>query len=157
MAAAPGEFPVYSSARENNGLFGSYGLFMFDEELITWSVDGGGKLFYRPRHKFSVTNVGGILRLRKHDRLTYPYLHRVLSHLHGQVRFDWVRKAHPSVILKLYTDIPVPPIEVQRQLVRSLDEIEAEIDRLIAIYEQKLAALDALKQSLLHQAFTGAL
>jgi type I restriction enzyme S subunit len=46
---------------------------------------------------------------------------------------------------------------VQRQLVRSLDEIEAEIDRLIAIYEQKLAALDALKQSLLHQAFTGAL
>jgi type I restriction enzyme S subunit len=32
-----------------------------------------------------------------------------------------------------------------------------ETERLASIYERKLTALDALKKSLLHQAFTGAL
>jgi len=34
---------------------------------------------------------------------------------------------------------------------------EADTQRLAALYQRKLAALDALKQSLLHQAFSGAL
>jgi type I restriction enzyme S subunit len=34
---------------------------------------------------------------------------------------------------------------------------ETETTRLAAIYRQKLAALEALKKSLLHQAFSGAL
>ena len=37
------------------------------------------------------------------------------------------------------------------------DELKQETGRLEAIYEQKLAALEALKKSLLHQAFTGKL
>jgi len=59
----PGSYPVYSSSAQNNGLFGYYGKYMFDEELITWSVDGGGYFFYRPKHKFSVTNVVGIFKV----------------------------------------------------------------------------------------------
>lgn len=157
LAATPGEFPVYSSAKENDGRFGAYGLFMFDEELITWSVDGGGRLFHRPRHKFSVTNVGGILRIHRLDKLSYEYLFRVLSYLHSQVRFDWVRKAHPSVILKLYDDIPVPPLDTQSRVAESLREIECEVKYLESIYRQKLGALDMLNKSLLHQAFTGRL
>ena len=61
IAAHPGPYPIYSSAQMNNGKFGEYGKYMFDKELITWSVDGGGQLFYRPKHKFSVTNVAGSL------------------------------------------------------------------------------------------------
>ena len=34
---------------------------------------------------------------------------------------------------------------------------ETETTRLAAIYQQKLAVLEALKKSLLHQAFSGAL
>ena len=34
---------------------------------------------------------------------------------------------------------------------------EAETQRLASLYERKLAALEALKKSLLHQAFTGEL
>jgi len=157
LAATPGEFPVYSSAKEKNGQFGKYGLFMFDEELITWSVDGGGRLFHRPRHKFSVTNVGGILRILQPDRLSYEYLYRVLSYLHSQVRFDWVRKAHPSVILKLYNDIPVPSLDTQVRVSESLRDVERPVQRLEAIYERKLAACQELKMSLLHEAFAGRL
>ena len=38
-----------------------------------------------------------------------------------------------------------------------LDVLAAEIQRLTRLYEQKLAALEDLKQSLLHQAFAGEL
>jgi type I restriction enzyme S subunit len=122
IAACPGNYPIYSSAKDNDGKFGEYGQFLFDEELITWSVDGGGRLFHRPKHKFSVTNVGGILRIRDRSVLDYRYLYYVLSLRHSEISFDWVRKAHPSVIKKLYQNIPVPPLPEQRRIVGILDE-----------------------------------
>ena len=47
--------------------------------------------------------------------------------------------------------------EKQGRIVLKLDELAAETQRLETIYQRKLAALDALKQSLLHQAFSGQL
>jgi type I restriction enzyme M protein len=46
----------------------------------------------------------------------------------------------------------VPPIKKQKDLTERLDAIYAETQRLSEIYENKLATLDALKQSLLHAA-----
>jgi type I restriction enzyme S subunit len=53
--------------------------------------------------------------------------------------------------------IAVPPIATQRAIVETLNALTAETRHLESIYQQKLAALDALKKSLLHQAFSGAL
>lgn len=53
--------------------------------------------------------------------------------------------------------INVPPLAKQLEVVTVLDELAAETQRLEYIYQQKLAALDALKKSLLDQAFTGRL
>jgi type I restriction enzyme S subunit len=53
--------------------------------------------------------------------------------------------------------IPVPPIADQSEIVRRLSAHAAETQRLASLYQQKLAALDALKKSLLHQAFSGRL
>jgi type I restriction enzyme S subunit len=53
--------------------------------------------------------------------------------------------------------IPIPPILEQRRIVGILDEAFDRIAVAKANAEQKLAALDALKKSLLDQAFTGAL
>jgi type I restriction enzyme S subunit len=53
--------------------------------------------------------------------------------------------------------IPVPPLPELRRAVAKFDALSEETQRLARLYEQKLAALDALKKSLLHQAFTGAL
>lgn len=51
------------------------------------------------------------------------------------------------------------PRELNEQdaIVERLDSLRAETQRLEAIYQQKLAALEALKKSLLHQAFSGQL
>ncbi len=50
-----------------------------------------------------------------------------------------------------------PPIREQRAIGEKLDEVRTETQRLESIYRQKLAALEELKKSLLHQAFSGQL
>ena len=52
---------------------------------------------------------------------------------------------------------PFPPVAEQKQIVDKLDSLSEETQRLESIYQQKLAALDELKKSLLHQAFSGEL
>ena len=51
----------------------------------------------------------------------------------------------------------VPPLSAQESIAEELDQLSADAERLAHVYEQKKSALDALKQSLLHQAFTGKL
>lgn len=53
--------------------------------------------------------------------------------------------------------LPLPSLAVQVKSVATLDALRAETQRLESLYQRKLAALDALKQSLLHQAFSGQL
>ena len=53
--------------------------------------------------------------------------------------------------------VPLPSLERQNTLAESFQSLRAETQRLASLYERKLAALEALKKSLLHQAFTGRL
>lgn len=53
--------------------------------------------------------------------------------------------------------IPLPPLKEQKRIVAALGALDEETQRLARLYEQKLAALEALKKSLLHQAFSGQL
>jgi type I restriction enzyme, S subunit len=53
--------------------------------------------------------------------------------------------------------VPVPPTKQQSALVSSIDALQVQTQRLADLYTRKLAALEALKKSLLHQAFSGAL
>jgi type I restriction enzyme S subunit len=59
----------------------------------------------------------------------------------------------------LIKELPVllPPLKRQGELVTALDSLREETQHLASLYERKLAALEALKKSLLHQAFTGQL
>lgn len=54
-------------------------------------------------------------------------------------------------------EINLPSIEKQIEIISMLDSILDETQRLESLYQKKIAALDALKQSLLHQAFSGQL
>ena len=53
--------------------------------------------------------------------------------------------------------VPLPSNSEQQRIVETLDNLEIETQRLESIYQRKLAALDELKKSLLHQAFSGSL
>ena len=51
----------------------------------------------------------------------------------------------------------IPPLDEQERLIVALDGLFENGQRLETIYNKKLAALDGLQKSLLHQAFTGQL
>ena len=70
-----------------------------------------------------------------------------------------VNTARANLSLKFFSElvVPLPPIANQKAIVNKLDSFRAETCRLESIYQQKLAALEELKKSLLHQAFSGQL
>jgi type I restriction enzyme S subunit len=51
----------------------------------------------------------------------------------------------------------IPPLSVQRNFVSVVSKVSQSSEHLASLYQRKLAALEELKQSLLHQAFSGAL
>ena len=51
--------------------------------------------------------------------------------------------------------LPLPPIAEQARIVDGSDSLSQETQLLAAVYQQKLAALESLKKSMLHQAFSG--
>jgi type I restriction enzyme, S subunit len=53
--------------------------------------------------------------------------------------------------------VPTPPLSEQKKIVATFDALREETQRLVSVYERKLAALEALKNSLLHRAFSGQL
>jgi len=67
--------------------------------------------------------------------------------------------AQPKLALSRLSTIElgIPPLAEQRKLAEEFEALSAETRRLAAIYERKLVALEALRKSLLHQAFTGEL
>ncbi|MBI5919035.1 MAG: restriction endonuclease subunit S [Nitrosomonadales bacterium] len=67
-----------------------------------------------------------------------------------------VKHTAPSRILSNVISFPIERKE-QMQLVAKLDALREETQRLESLYQRKLAALDELKKSLLHQAFSGVL
>jgi type I restriction enzyme S subunit len=145
----PGDFPIYSSSIHNNGLFGRYGKFMFDEELITWSVDGGGNFFHRRKHKFSVTNVCGFMRVDT-ARIDYRFFAAELQLLHSRKSFDYQSKAHPSVVRKEY-EVQLPPRFEQSAIAKVLTDMDAEL----AALEHRLEKTRALKQGMIQELLTG--
>lgn len=148
IEACPGPYPIYSSSAYNNGKFGEYGKFMFDEELITWSVDGGGNFFYRHKHQYSVTNVCGYMRLKGQD-LNPKFVFYSLANQHRFLTFDYTSKAHPSVIKKQYW-LPTISRRHQQKIAAILSATDSAIEKteaLIAKYQQ-------IKAGLMHDLFT---
>jgi type I restriction enzyme S subunit len=154
IASCPGDYPVYSSARDHDGAIGAYGKFMFDEELVTWSVDGGGHVFYRRKHKFSVTNIAAWCRVLRPKELSTHYLAIVLQDQHAKHHFDWQEKAHPGVVRDLY-QVVLPDLEEQRKVIETVEGAREEIRRLGAVIRQQLDLLAEYKSALITAAVTG--
>ena len=148
MSNTPGTFPVYSSSALDNGRMGAYGKYMFNQELITWSIDGGGAVFYRRKHRFSVTNVSGYIAVNP-EKINCKFLAYAMSLAHSRIKFDYTVKAHPSVIRSLYT--MGIPISLQEQQV--IGSFFSRLDNLITLHQRKLELLQNIKKSLLDKMF----
>ncbi|MDB9955286.1 restriction endonuclease subunit S [Pelagibacterales bacterium] len=143
-----GPYPIYSSSAKNNGIMGKYSKFMFDEEMITWSIDGGGKFFYRPKHKFSVTNVSGFMRVIK-GKIDLKYIYNMLTYQHSFLNFDYQFKAHPSVIRELY-EVPILPLAEQKKIASILTSV----DEVIENTQKQIDKLQNLKKATMNELLT---
>ena len=70
---------------------------------------------------------------------------------------DGSTRAYIGITKQLSLRFRFPSLAEQKRIAAELDILDPETHRLASLYERKLAALDALKKSLLHQAFTGQL
>jgi type I restriction enzyme S subunit len=80
----------------------------------------------------------------------------VRNEIHASASGVKVRHTSPTKIGEVVVAFPVNPSE-QKRIAASLATLLDETRRLASLYERKLTALEALKKSLLHQAFSGRL
>ncbi|TAG10753.1 MAG: restriction endonuclease subunit S [Verrucomicrobia bacterium] len=101
----------------------------------------------------------GLVRPKPETSSSWLYYLLMSPQLLKQANEGATGTAQKTVSLKLLRGFVVPKVspKQQKQAVEKLDALSEETQRLARLYEQKLAALEALKKSLLHQAFTGEL
>lgn len=107
---------------------------------------GQRTVLIRPKHSVFISEFLALLLLS-------PEIQKILlSHSRGAT----VQHVNMKDIRALNIGA-IPSISLQAKIVEKFKAITKENQRLESIYQKKIAALDALKQSLLHQAFSGQL
>ena len=110
---------------------------------------------------FGRANCANVVLVRAGDLLAPEYLVHYIRSRQAQ-RHLLSRKVGSAQLVVNTTvvkewPIPLPSLSQQHQVVDALDTLAEETQHLEAIYQRKLVALDALKQSLLNRAFSGQL
>ena len=138
-----GEYPVYSSQTANKGEIGKIRTFDYDGEYVTWTTDGAnaGTVFHRTK-KFSITNVCGLIRIKNTKVLNYKFLFYWLS-IEAK-KYVYSGMGNPKLMSNQIAKIPIPipPLEIQQEIVRILDsfsmltaELQAELQARKSQYE----------------------
>ncbi len=92
-------------------------------------------------------------------KTTSKYLEYMLHTVKADLKAKGKGSAQDNINLGTFENerFPFPDLLTQKHMVALLDDLSTDLQRLKEVYERKLAALDELKESLLHQAFTGQL
>ena len=153
-----GEYRYYGAS----GVVDYVADYIFDCDALLVSEDGANLLArstpiaFSVSGKYWVNNHAHILKFKNMatQRFAEFYLESIKldQYITGAAQPKLNQKALNSI------SIPIPKaLNEQAKIVDSLESLQIETQRLAAIYQQKLAALEALKKSLLHQAFSGEL
>lgn len=140
IASNEGEYPVYSSQTENEGILGTICTFDYDGEYLTWTTDGAnaGSVFYR-NGKFSITNVCGLIDVQ-YDIVNTKFLYYVL--VVAAPKFVNKGMGNPKLMSNVMgrISIPIPPLPVQCEIVRILDNFTALTSALTSALTAELTA-----------------
>lgn len=155
---ASGEYPYYGAS----GVVDYVADYIFEGDTLLVSEDGANLLARSTPIAFSVAGkywVNNHAHILKFENMATQ---RFVEFYLGSIKLDEyiTGAAQPKLNQKALNSIPIPippSFEAQARIVTSMESLQEETQRLESLYQQKLAALDELKKSLLHKAFSGQL
>jgi type I restriction enzyme S subunit len=153
-----GEYPYYGAS----GIVDYVADYIFEGDNLLVSEDGANLLARSTPIAFSVT---GKYWVNNHAHILHfenMATQRFAEFYLESIKLDEyiTGAAQPKLNQKALNSIPVPfpkLVDEQAKIVGSIETLQEETQRLESLYQQKLTALDDLKKSLLHQAFSGQL
>jgi type I restriction enzyme S subunit len=150
-----GDVPYYGAS----GIVDHVADYIFDEDLLLVSEDGANLLARTYPIAFSITgktwvnNHAHVLRFEEigSQKFIEYYLNSISldDYVSGMAQPKLNQKSLNSIC------VPFPPLREQIRVVESLELLSSEIQRLEAIYQQKLESLAELKRAILQKAFAG--
>ena len=156
-AVEGGKFPFFTCSRD---IF-AIDTFAFDCEAILLAGNNAVGDFNVKHYngKFNAYQRTYVITVNENKRVLYRFLY--FQMLKSLKKFKAQSVGAGTKFLKLgmikELEIELPSLDEQQRIVSTMDVVREETQRLARLYERKHAALEALKKSLLHQAFTGEL
>ena len=156
-AVEGGEYPFFTCAREVYAI----DRYAFECEAILLAGNNAVGDFNVKHYKgkFNAYQRTYVITVNEMNRVLYRFLY--FQMLKSLAKFKSQSVGAGTKFLKLgmikNMEIALPTLAEQERIVSEVDSIREETQRLESIYQRKLAALDELKKSLLHQAFSGEL
>jgi type I restriction enzyme S subunit len=152
-----GKYPFFTCARE---IF-AIDKFAFDCEAILLAGNNAVGDFNVKHYKgkFNAYQRTYVITVNEEIRVLYRYLYFQMLKSLKAFKAQSVGAGTKFLKLGMIKDLPIslPSIPEQEKIVATLDALLEETQRLESIYQQKLAALAELKQSILQKAFAGEL
>jgi type I restriction enzyme S subunit len=156
-AVEEGEYPFFTCSRDTFAI----NTYAFDCEAILLAGNNAVGDFNVKHYKgrFNAYQRTYVITVNEQKRVLPRFLY--FQMLKSLKKFKAQSVGAGTKFLKLGMirdlEIALPSLDEQRRIVLAMDSIREQTERLESIYERKLAALEALKKSLIHQAFTGQL
>lgn len=156
-AVENGDYPFFTCSRETFAIDN----YAFDCEAVLLAGNNAVGDF-NVKHfvgKFNAYQRTYVITANSGNRALCRYIYYQLQKNLARFKSQAVGAGTKFLKLGMIRDmlIPLPSVAEQSSIVETLDALSAETRRLAAIYEQKQAALGALKKAFLHQAFAGEL
>lgn len=144
-----GNYPVYSSQTANNGELGKISSYDYDGEYLTWTTDGAyaGTIFHR-QGRFSITNVCGLITI-KSNKLLVRFLYYWLSIKAKEYVYQGMGNPKLMTNQMEIIEIPLPPLEIQNEIVRILDTFTAHTAELQAELQARKEQYEYYRNKLL--------
>lgn len=156
-AVEGGQYPFFTCSREvfaiNN--------YAFDCEAILLAGNNAVGDFNVKHYKgkFNAYQRTYVITVNGKNRVLYRFLY--FQMLKSLKKFKAQSVGAGTKFLKMGMiqglEVELPGLDEQQRIVSTIDSVREQTERLASIYERKLSALEALKKSLLHHAFTGQL
>ena len=152
-----GDIPYYGAS----GIVDYVSDYLFDEDLLCISEDGANLIARTYPIAFSISGKTWVNNhahvLRFPNIITQKFVEAYINSIKID---DYVSgMAQPKLNQAMLNKIPIPfpPLEEQQTIVRQLDALRAETQKLEALYQKKIDNLEELKKSILQKALSGEL